>query len=269
MPPAATALEDAYERALALEKSGRTAEAIAAWREVLTLDPVDHGGASVRLAALGAAEAPDRAPEAYVATLFDQTAEVFDNILVEQLGYSVPMLLRERVDALGFGPFEAMLDLGCGTGLAGSGLRDRAAHVTGVDLSEGMLAVCEEMGDYDALFLGDCVGFLDTGEGGPWDIVTACDLLPYLGDLAPLIAGAARRMVPDGLLALSTETLPDAEMGGRRWKVGPRHRFVHDGDYVTGLLAAEGFSLVHAERIAVRHELGAPVPGHFMLARSG
>lgn len=260
-------LETAYEHALALEKAGRTDAAAEAWRAVLALDPEDHGGAAVRLAALGAAEPPPQAPPAYVATLFDQTAETFDHILVDQLGYCVPMLLRERIDALDLGPFGRMLDLGCGTGLAGSGLRDRAAHITGVDLSEGMLDVCHEMGDYDALFVGDCTAFLADGEGGPWDLVTACDLLPYLGDLAPLIAGAARRMVPGGLIALSTETLPEAEMGGRPWKVGPRHRYVHDPEHLARLLLSNGFEIAHFEEIAVRHELGEPVPGHFVLAR--
>ena len=39
---------------------------------------------------MGRADAPERAPDAYVATLFDQNAEHFDDMLVEQLGYAVP-----------------------------------------------------------------------------------------------------------------------------------------------------------------------------------
>ena len=42
-------------------------------------------GASVRLAAMGRAPAPDAAPPAYVATLFDQNAASFDDMLVDQL----------------------------------------------------------------------------------------------------------------------------------------------------------------------------------------
>ncbi len=260
------ALAQVYARALSLEKAGDVEAAASAWREVLALDPADHGGAAVRLAALGRGEVPDRAPEAYVATLFDQTADVFDNILVEQLGYCVPMLLRERIDALGLGPFNAMLDLGCGTGLAGTSLRDRVGHVTGVDLSEGMLEVADEMEDYDALFTGDAEGFLAAGEGGPWDLITACDLLPYLGDLGPLFAAASARLVPGGIFAFSTETLPDMD---RPWKVGPRHRFVHDFAYLAGLMEANGLAPRHVEQIAVRHEEGEPVPGHLVLAERG
>ena len=54
-------LAEAYERALALEKAGDVDGAEAAWREVLALDPADHCGASVRLAALGRAPDPDKA----------------------------------------------------------------------------------------------------------------------------------------------------------------------------------------------------------------
>ncbi|MEM8752958.1 MAG: S-adenosylmethionine-dependent methyltransferase, partial [Pseudomonadota bacterium] len=95
------ALAAAYDRALDLEKSGRVEEAAAAWRAVLALDASDPGGAAMRLAALGAAEAPERASAAYVATLFDQHADVFDLILVDQLEYGVPMLARERLQAAG------------------------------------------------------------------------------------------------------------------------------------------------------------------------
>ena len=44
------ALEEAYEHALALEKAGKSGDAIDAWRAVLALDPDDRGGAAIRLA---------------------------------------------------------------------------------------------------------------------------------------------------------------------------------------------------------------------------
>jgi predicted TPR repeat methyltransferase len=47
-------------------------------------------------------------------------------MLVDQLGYHVPMMLREAFEAQGLGPFARMLDLGCGTGLTGESLEDMA-----------------------------------------------------------------------------------------------------------------------------------------------
>jgi len=97
------ALAEAYNRALSLEKSGDFDAAARAYAEVLALDPDDHGGAAVRLASMGRGETPEKAPDAYVATLFDQHAEVFENVLVDQLGYCVPLLVRQRFQALAVG----------------------------------------------------------------------------------------------------------------------------------------------------------------------
>src|SRR6478609_5888270 len=98
------ALAEAYDRALALEKSGDVEAAVKAYAEVLAIDPEDHGGAAVRIASMGRGETPDKAPDAYVATLFDQHAEVFEYVLVEQLQYHVPMMVRQRLQAMSLGP---------------------------------------------------------------------------------------------------------------------------------------------------------------------
>src|SRR5690606_13341208 len=154
-------LEEAYNRALALEKAGELDRSAEEWRNVLAIDPLDHGGAAVRLASMGRGEAPDKAPDAYVATLFDQTAEVFDEVLVGQLGYSVPQQLRLVLDHLQPGQTGRVLDLGCGTGLMGEELRDMAGHITGVDISENMVAIAWEREVYDDLFICEAVQFLE------------------------------------------------------------------------------------------------------------
>jgi predicted TPR repeat methyltransferase len=258
-------LADAYNRGLALEKSGDLDGAAAAYAEALTLDPADHGGVSVRLAAMGKGPVPETAPDAYVATLFDQNAAAFDNMLVEQLGYAVPMLLRERFDALDLGPFDRVLDLGCGTGLTGVSLADKAGELTGVDLSEQMLDEAHDRERYDALYIGEAVAFLEAPEGGPWDLIAATDVLPYIGALEPFFAGAAACLTPGGILAVSAETQPD--MGGRDYTVGAKHRFAHAESYLLGLIATNAMTLLENRPITVRYDDGDPVPGFLLLAR--
>ncbi len=260
------ALAEAYERALALEKAGDPAAA-AAWAEVLALDERDPGGAALRLAALGAAPAPDRAAPAYVATLFDQHAEVFDGILVDQLEYGAPMLARERLQMLGLGPFGAMLDLGCGTGLAAEALEDMTERRVGVDLSEGMIEVAGEKELYDDLFIGDALRFLEETDE-TWDIVTGMDLLPYLGDVGPLFRAARARLAPGGLFLFSTETLPQEAFAGAAWRVTPHQRFAHREAALRSLLDNAGFETVEATLIALRLESGAPIAGHLFIARA-
>src|SRR5690242_2729975 len=149
------ALAEAYNRALALEKAGDIDAAVKAYEEVLSLDPEDHGGAAVRIASMGRGETPDKAPDAYVTTLFDQHAEVFEDVLVEQLQYHVPMMVRQRLQALSSEPFGKLLDLGCGTGLTGGALRDMADDITGVDLSENMVEIAHDKDVYDTLYVAE------------------------------------------------------------------------------------------------------------------
>lgn len=261
------ALAEAYNRGLDAEKSGDLDGAEAAYREVLALDPSDHGGVQVRLAVMGRGPTPDAAPAAYVATLFDQNAADFDEILVDQLGYAVPMLVRERFDILGLGPFQRMLDLGCGTGLTGVSMADRTAHITGVDLSELMLDEAHERGCYDGLYVADAVAFLEDSEPQDepdWDLIAATDVLPYLGALDRFVAGVAARLSTGGVLVMSTEAQPDMQDD---FMIGPKHRYAHRQAYLDRLLTGSGFAVLETLPIIVRYDDGAPIAGALITAR--
>lgn len=259
------ALAEAYNRALALEKAGDIDAAVKAYEEVLAIDPEDHGGASVRIAALGRGEAPPKAPDAYVETLFDQHAEAFEDILVEQLGYAVPVMVRQRLQALELGPFKRMLDLGCGTGLTGGSLRDMVEDMTGIDISENMVELAHEKDLYETLYVAEVEDFLEDNDDEAFDLVTATDVLPYLGALEPLFFGAAENMVEGGLFVFSSETLPASD--GRPYIVGPHQRYLHAEAYIRERLAATGFEIVEISDINVRMQDGEPSPGHLVIAR--
>jgi len=265
--PDLDALAEAYNRGLAAEHAGDIAAAVLAYREVLAIDPDDRGGVSVRLAALGEGEIPEAAPPAYVATLFDQTAERFDEILVEQLGYSVPMMLRELLDQRGVRPAARLLDLGCGTGLAGVSLADRARHLTGCDLSAEMVSIAYDREVYTDLYIAEAVMLLESWDEDPFDLIVATDVLPYLGAVDPLFAGVAAHLLPGGHFAFSTETLPGDAFDARGYAVGPRQRFAHAPDHLRARLKAHGLTVTALAEITVRWEDGAPVHGHLFLAR--
>jgi predicted TPR repeat methyltransferase len=261
------ALAEAYNRALGLEKAGDIDAAVAAYREVLEIDPEDHGGAAVRIASLGRGDAPPRAPDAYVETLFDQHAESFEDILVEQLGYAVPVMVRQRLQELELGPFKRMLDLGCGTGLTGGTLRDMVDDITGLDISENMIEIAHEKDLYETLYVGEVEDFLEDNDDEPFDLITATDVLPYLGALEPMFFGAAENMLVGGLFVFSSETLPETVMAGRPYMVGPHQRFAHSETYVRERLAATGFEIMEITAINVRMQDGEPTPGHLVIAK--
>jgi 2-polyprenyl-6-hydroxyphenyl methylase/3-demethylubiquinone-9 3-methyltransferase len=261
------ALAEAYNRALSLEKAGDIDAAVKAYEEVLAIDPDDHGGAAIRIASMGRGETPVKAPDAYVETLFDQHAEVFEDVLVEQLGYHVPMLVRQRLQDLKLGPFKRMLDLGCGTGLTGGTLRDMVEDITGIDISENMVEVAHEKDLYETLFVAEVEDFLDDNDEETFDLVTATDVLPYLGALEPLFFGVAENLMPGGIFIFSSETLPAETLADRTYMVGPHQRFAHAESYVRQRLADTGFELIEITDINVRMEEGRPTPGHLLVAR--
>jgi len=288
-------LEQVYEKALKLEKSGHFAQAAVFYRQALALDAADCVGATVRLAAMGEGRAPNIAPPAYVATLFDQCAEMFDLILVDSLGYNVPNLLRDAVEEAYPGrKFHNMLDLGCGTGLVAEAFADCEMARTGLDLSENMVAQAHERGLYDNLYIADIIAFLRRAAGESvadgaaaavakslsrqkWDLVIAADVLPYMGDLAEFFHLAGAITEQGGVFGFSSEDLAKTELAAAEangakngqaadFAVGLHQRFAHSPAYIRAMLKQAGFKAVYESEITVRREQNMPVYGELILA---
>ncbi len=261
------ALAEAYNRGLKAEKAGDLSGAADAYRQCLKLDPEDHGGAAVRLAAMGLGPVPDKAPDAYVETLFDQHAADFDHILVDNLGYAIPLETRQILLESAPGPYGRMLDMGCGTGLSGGAMRDMADHITGFDLSENMVAMADERDVYDDLYVAEAVAFVAEWDEDPFDLIVATDVLPYLGAVEALFSGVSNCLNGNGVFVFSTETLPSDAFSNSGYTVGKFQRFAHDKNYIRRALEAEGLEIAVIKDVTVRHEQGLPVPGHLVLAR--
>ena len=67
---------------------------------------------------------------------------------------------KEEMNALFEEAKQVILDAGCGTGLAGKKLREKASRLVGVDISPKMLIKAEEKGIYDELVEMELVTFL-------------------------------------------------------------------------------------------------------------
>ena len=215
------------------------AGAVAAFQQARAADPQDRHGASLHLARLGAAPA-GAMPEDYVRTLFDAYALDFDRALTEGLGYRAPELLLRAVEAAhepGRMKFGAMLDLGCGTGLAGAPFRSFADWLVGVDLAPAMLAKARGKGIYDRLVEDDVARFLaaEAALAARYHLILAADVFVYLDDLAAVLAAAAGVLAPSGLLAFSVET-HDGEGAVLRDTL----RYAHGAAYVRAALETAG-----------------------------
>ena len=245
------------------DRLGDRAGAVTAFERTRDADPQDYHGARLQLARLGAGDVAPAMTETYVRRLFDQYAGRYDTALTEHLHYRGPALLRDAVEAAMRAAkrpmhFRAMLDLGCGTGLAGAAFRPFVDRLVGVDLSPAMIAQAESKTLYDRLATADLARFLaaESAAAEKYDLVIAADVFVYVNDLAPIVGAVARVMVPDGILAFTVETHP-----GDGVKLLPTLRFAYGAEYLRAVIAAAGLTLLTLAAAAIRTEKGVPVDG--------
>jgi predicted TPR repeat methyltransferase len=238
--------------------------AIAAFRQALAADPADRHGAALHLARLGAADAANAMSPDYVRTLFDQYAPCFDAALAN-LSYRAPALLFAAVAATcgveNRPRFGTMLDLGCGTGLAGAAFRPYVDWLVGVDLSRKMIEEARAKGLYDRLVVGDAGEFLQAQENAAFHLVVAADVFVYLADLAPVCRAVARVLAASGLTAFTVET-----HDGAGAILGEKLRFAHGEPHVRDALGRAGLSLRQMTRVSTRTENNMEVPGLLVVA---
>ena len=250
--------------ALAHATVGELDEAAGVLREWLEEEP-GNPVALHMLAACSGHDVPPRASDQFVERTFDGFAASFESKL-QQLSYRAPLLIAAQLEASGTAAAGRLdvLDAGCGTGLCGPLVAPYARRLTGVDLSSGMLARAEEKRTYDALIKSELTDYL-RGNPEAFDLIVAADALVYFGDLASVLASAARALRPDGLLIFTLEHAPESS-GAADYRLEFHGRYSHTVEYVEGLLAA--FALEPTiTRAELRLEGGVPVDGLLVRAR--
>jgi predicted TPR repeat methyltransferase len=257
-----------YRLATYHEKAGRTDAAIEAYRRTLALDPEDIFGAALKLAVLGDSDTPDQPPSRYVERLFDDYADRFETALVEKLDYSVPQKLAALVASTGR-RYELAVDLGCGTGLLGPEIRANATRLEGFDLSQNMLAKAAEKHVYDSLaqadlsLAPDLSGVFADAARHRADLVTAADVLMYLGNLESVFSIIGELAAAGADIAFSVEDAGD----GEGFHLAPSLRYAHSETYVRMLLARHGLEILKIVTSVIRKDGGKPVSGILFLAR--
>ena len=159
--------------------------------------------------------------------------------------------------------FSSLLDLGCGTGLAGAAFRPVVDHLVGVDLSAAMIARAQAKTLCDRLAVGEVVEFLadEIAGGATYDLVLAADVFVYVNDLAPILIAIARMLAPAGIVAFTVETHSGAGI-----VLLPTLRFAHGEAYLRDVIAAAGLQLLTLDQAAIRTEKAAPVTGLVIVA---
>lgn len=195
-----------------------------------------------------------RSDAGYVRHLFDQFSTDYDARMRGQLAYAVPEILRQLGElVLSRKKDLRILDLGCGTGLAGVAFKDMASSIDGIDLSPAMIERARAREIYDALMVGD----IETAKGArAYDLVLAADTLVYLGDLDGSFDAAASSLKRGGFFLFTVE-----RHSGEGFELGPKRRWRHSETYLRERASAHGFEIAGLMACTPRTEAGAPVEG--------
>ena len=231
-----------------------------AFARALDLEPDDALGAALHLNRLGASDGENSMRPAYVRRLFDHYAPRFEAHLQDALGYDGPERLFEAVSSVCEAKkrtvrFETMLDLGCGTGLAGVRFSPICETMEGCDLAPAMLEKAAGKQLYHRLEPLDAVAFL-TRDHAPVDLILAADVFPYLGDLRPVLRAAAGRLAGDGLLAFSVQSRQ-----GDGFSLGADFRYAHAAAYLERAAHEARLAILSSAPVPVRREHGSDSPG--------
>ncbi len=202
------------------------------------------------------AEAIPRSPRSdagYVRHLFDQFSADYDSRMIGQLAYAAPQILHDLAELVMPGRERlAILDLGCGTGLAGMVFKPKAMRLDGVDLSPAMIEKARARKIYDSLWVGD----IETSLTGTYELILAADTLVYLGDLGPLFHRLVAHLSPDGYFLFTTEAKE-----GSGFELGPKRRWRHSETYLREQAAAAGLGVMGLVAASPRMEANQPVAG--------
>lgn len=269
-------------------------------RNAVTLDATHHEATALLEKILGQQEADggvhQRKPKEFVAELFDSFADTFDKKLVQDLAYQVPLLVGQAARNQRK-TYKAVLDAGCGTGLAGRHLRPLVPNgpMIGVDASQKMLDIAGECTlsrgcglefsdkekahaskdsplyngllamDLEEMSVENTLYSVKEGDGMlGFDLVVAADVLVYFGRLDDVLAGFAAVSAPGATLIVSCErtTSDEAPLG---WRLLPSGRFAHTKEHAIGAAGRVGYSLQDYSEITPRMEKGEPVKGHLFV----
>lgn len=251
------------------DRLGEREAAVAAFEKVREADPEDYHGARLQLARLGAGDTTPAMTPAYMRRLFDQYAARYDVSLTENLAYRGPALLRDAVEAAARAAgrpmrFGSVLDLGCGTGLAGAAFRPFADCLVGIDLSPAMIEQAAAKGLYDRLIAADVATALlgEADNAAKYHLVIAADVFVYVNDLASIFVNAARALAPDGIFAFTVET-----HAGDGVRLLQTLRYAHGEPYLRAALREADMVVSSLTHASVRSERGVPVDSLIVIAQ--
>ena len=188
-------------------------------------------------------------PKQYVKNLFDDYAHRFNDALVNNLQYTLPFIIKDLILQSNGAKYQYknVIDLVCGTGLAGKDLREISINLSGFDISENMIYEAEKLDIYDTLTVGDIVEKLNESQD-KFDLLVVLDVLIYIGDVQSIFKAIRKSCKPDSLFVFSVEIQDESG-----YSLLKSSRYAHSDKYIMDQ-AAELFKLIDSRDVRLRKE---------------
>jgi len=133
--------------------------------------------------------------------LYQDWAETYDDTMLDGLGYLTPFKTADLLAKFLPDKAASILDVGCGTGLAGQALFERGfVNLSALDYSSEMLRVARERKIYSDLIEADLNGVLKLGDNS-FDAITCTGTFTHAHVGANCLDELWRILKPDGLFA--------------------------------------------------------------------
>lgn len=196
------------------------------------------------------------ADDVYAGALFDAFAENYD----ETIAKLEPQIIS-KFKELNNNLHGKIIDLGCGTGLAGVALHNGETVFDGVDISANMLKTARIRNVYRSLTHQSIADYLQENHvAEKYDMVVAFDVFCYIGDLRKIFEGLKGANV-----WFSIETADDDRT--KSYYLAPNGRYKHNLGHIKQLLSESAFNNVVTYPIVLRKENGEDVLGCLINAK--
>jgi predicted TPR repeat methyltransferase len=252
IPPRSNVL---FALGTALARCGIRKSAITRLRQCLATDPLDRHGARLALAALDEEPVPERASDAFIDRLYAIWPDRWDNE-AGPYPYRGAALVADKV----IGDRLDVLDAGCGTGLVGALVKNRASRLVGIDLSASMLELAKRKNIYDELHKGDLLSFM-RARPQSFDVVTCAATFIHFGDLGPAFAAARSTLRTGGALVFTVfPNAQDANVSVAALDgLGQGGCFVHGRSHIVDKATVNGFRVETIEEAIHEYKNGSPI----------
>lgn len=185
--------------------------------------------------------------------VYDDWSATYDDELLNKYGYIAPRLAAEEFVQRVPDKTAAIIDMGCGTGLAGLELRRRGyMRIDGADISSGMLAQARNLGIYRQLFQADLTKRFGLPDG-VYDAVLSVGAFGNGHLKADALPGFVRLVKPGGYAVVYVNAAP----------------FMAE-DYERSLQEFEQANLLRVERVEASNYMDAlDRPGRLIVVSRG